>query len=203
MKYYIYISKTKVEMLYPQIPPDFLEGASTEIKVNLGVVSMTLKGGKTSTEAELPEKLAAVTEFILARKEVGTIDAPKSYIRGTLPLKYSLLGNYGLDIAFFGGVFNGIKVGLIGSSSSLVGHVEKVETSHAADDYVLSFLKKMTESDDEQSPAYPRYLSFEEAIQFALDNVRASVHDLDFLARVLHKEGDLLVATPMYVAMVD
>ncbi|MFL6546991.1 MAG: DUF7019 family protein [Candidatus Udaeobacter sp.] len=43
MKYYLYISGTKVDMLYPQLPPAFLRGAEADFKINLGIVSSGVK----------------------------------------------------------------------------------------------------------------------------------------------------------------
>jgi hypothetical protein len=43
LKYYVYISKPKVDMLYPQIPAGFLAGPEAEVKVSLGIISSGVK----------------------------------------------------------------------------------------------------------------------------------------------------------------
>ena len=53
LKYYIYISETKVNMLYPQIPAAFLSAAEAEVKVSLGVVSTSLKSRGPEQAKEL------------------------------------------------------------------------------------------------------------------------------------------------------
>jgi len=53
LKYYVYISATKVGMLYPQIPADFLRGAEAELKINLGVISTSVKSRGPEEAKEL------------------------------------------------------------------------------------------------------------------------------------------------------
>src|SRR5258706_10233934 len=108
MKYYIYISKTKIEMLYPQIPPSVLKGKEAEVKIDLGIVSTSFKGGKTEADGELVTKLAAVTQYIQSHEEVGSVEEPSQYIAGVLPLRYGLVKEYASDIAFFGGEYEGV-----------------------------------------------------------------------------------------------
>lgn len=79
-KYYVYISATKVDMLYSQIPPAFLKGAESEIKVNLGVISTSLKGRGPDEAKELPARLAAVSSYIRNEDEIGTVLHPKQWI---------------------------------------------------------------------------------------------------------------------------
>lgn len=43
MKHYIYISDTKVDMIFAQIPKAMLEGLAGELKINLGVLSASFK----------------------------------------------------------------------------------------------------------------------------------------------------------------
>ena len=72
MKYYLYISAPKVEMLFPQIPPTFLQGASAELKVNLGLLSTTIKGTQPENFESLSLRVAAVSKYLQAHAEVST-----------------------------------------------------------------------------------------------------------------------------------
>lgn len=44
MDYYHYISNTKVDMLYPQIPQEFLDGIKVELGFNIGILQGKLAG---------------------------------------------------------------------------------------------------------------------------------------------------------------
>ena len=49
VKYYIYISDTKLDMLYPQIPKKILERISGELNIKLGMININLKNKESDT----------------------------------------------------------------------------------------------------------------------------------------------------------
>ena len=107
LKYYLYISQTKIDILHPQIPPNFLKKASADLKINLGIISSTIKASNIDTLLELPQKLAIVCQYLISTGEVGNTESPKSYIGGTLPLRYGAikLGSMDADLAFLATLF--------------------------------------------------------------------------------------------------
>lgn len=200
LKYHIYISQTKVEMLYLQIPPAFFESVEAEPSLNLGISSAGVNGG--SSASSLPAKLAAVCHFIKRHQEVGTYEEPKMYISGTLPLKFGVVSEYASDIAFFGNTVGTQTVSLIGASESFVGQAKRTESSHAMFYYTLKFLNQISQAD---SPGEKRstFFSFREATDIALRCVPPDARQLEFMAKVLHTEPGLVVATPLYVALAE
>ena len=46
MRYYVYISDAKIDMLYPQIPKKFLKKYSKEFKFDIKIFSVTLKDNR-------------------------------------------------------------------------------------------------------------------------------------------------------------
>ena len=87
LRYYVYLSATKVDMMYPQIPPVFLKGAEAELKVNLGVISTRLKAHGPEEAKELPLRMSAVESYLRNQKQVGTVDDPKMWIGGIASMR--------------------------------------------------------------------------------------------------------------------
>lgn len=201
LKYFLYLSKTKVRMLFPQIPPNFLDGASADIKVNLGLFSSTLKSGTQSSVGGLPGQLSSVCQYLIYSDQVGTETSDKPYIGGVLPLRYGAVTEYASDIAFFGGEVDGMKVGLIGATASLVGKVKVSSAENAPFYYTLKFLNEISEA-GEETDERPAYHDFASAFDTAMKSVPGKKHSLEFVAKVLHREDNLVIATPLYVALV-
>ena len=183
MQYFVYISPTKIAMLYPQIPRTFLD-------------SRSLQGD------ELPQQCQAVASYLRENYDLGTVTSPKSYISDTLPLKYGIVSEYASDIAFFGGHVGSTRLGLIGSSASLVGSLERAKANHAPYYYTLSFLNEFIVR-KVRKHEQPPYYSFSDAIDIALNALPSQMHSLEFIAKTLHKETGLIVATPVYVALAE
>ena len=212
LKYYVYISGTKVEMLYSQIPPAFLKGAEAEFKINLGVISTSLKGRGPEEARELPARVAAVSSYLRDQSEVGTAENPKGWIEGVLSMRWGCVREYASDIAFFGGIVGTTTVALLGSSESIIGTPKTAEANHAPFYYTMKFFNQMLQNrrfkppDEWNSPhengeAKPPYYSYPESVDIAFKALAGSDANLEFLAMVLHKQKHLLVATPLYVAL--
>jgi len=202
LKYYLYISETKVRMLFPQIPSKFLEGASADIKFNLGLISSTIKSDTQGSAQGMPQKLACACKYLVETEQVGDENSTSAYIGGAFPFRYGAVSENASDIAFFGEIVNGIKIGLIGATSSLIGEVSITEANHAPFYYTLKFLNQITEAGNEtnESPGYDSYLS---AFETALNTIPKKKQNLEFIAKVLHRENGLIIATPLYVALAE
>jgi Family of unknown function (DUF7019) len=205
LKYFVYVSQTKVDMLFQQIPAKFLDGKKAEVGVDFGIVSAKIDGVMSGEEAKsLYRRALAVCDYLENQDQIGTLDSPKKYIAGDLLLKYGVVWEYAAEIAFFGTVHKGKKFGLIGSSGSLVGQHEKVATDHAAYYYTLKFLRQAVEfgTDKGQMDAVSSSEA-SEAIQMALTVLKSEPQQLSFVAKVLKIYDDSLLATPIFVAEAD
>lgn len=198
-KYYIYLSKTKVEMLYPQIPRRLVGQLEAEVKANIGVVQAAVKGGAQPETADIYTHAAAVTRYLEKHDKVGTIDRPERYIKDVATLEYGIVYEYASDIAFFGATVASTKLGLIGSSDSMVGAVQRSESQHNPFYYTLKFLNHLAEDETADSPQ-PAYYSYAQAFDIASSVTSLQIR-AEFLARVLHQEPGLIIATPIYVAV--
>ncbi|MDJ0801110.1 MAG: CHAT domain-containing protein [Calothrix sp. MO_167.B12] len=182
IKFYIYISETKVNMLYSQL----ILGLNKD----------------SNFEQSMQEKLAVVHHYYTENhKEVGTIKEPKTYISGTLPLRYGIVTEYASDIAYFGSKFDKNTLSLIGASASIIGAVKHINSNHAPFYYTMRFLNQIV-NENTTVNKQPAYYSFKEASEIALKCVPREKYNLEFLAKVLYSEPNLIVATPVYVALV-
>lgn len=129
---------------------------------------------------------------------------PARYIRGDASLKYGVVTEYAADLAVFAGSVDGIKLGLIGSSESLVGSAITKEANHSPYYYTLRFMKDLAEDEPDSSVVAerPPYCdSYSEAIDIALAALPSPTYRLEFLAKVLHTQPATLLGTPIYVAL--
>lgn len=133
MKYYLYVSDAKIDMLYNQLPSRLRKKFSGELRLDLKLLSLVMKGDPTPETRY--SKLNAVLEYMNRTIPIGTVDAPEAYFRGTLPMSWGVL----LDVrrypprkrinwlrapfakaVFFSGVTQQTVLGLLGSYKHLV-----------------------------------------------------------------------------------
>lgn len=177
LKYYVYISHTKIQMLIQQVTGIDLSG-------------------------NIYRLLNATLERLNMLMLVGSIEKPRKYISGKLLMKYGVLTDYAADLAFFGGTENNTTVALIGSSASILGQNIASTTSHSLHYYILKFLNKVVKSGKIDGPELEGS-SYQEATKVAMESPLPGHAHLDFVAKVLFREPGLIVATPLYVALSD
>lgn len=126
LKYYLYISDAKVDMLYPQIPQPLLKRIAAELQINLNVlgtgVGATLKTDQEATTRY--SKLSVIVRYLEHNMVVGTLDAPGSYFKATLPMSWGPLHSYVSlpgQVVYFGGATERVVIGLGGSMKHLIG----------------------------------------------------------------------------------
>src|SRR5688572_14875697 len=125
MRFYLYRSKAKIDMLYEQIHTSTRHTRKTSAK--LGVFSLE----STSDESvDDEDKLRAVERELEERQLIGTLDEPKDYVKGIMKMRWGLFDDSGRrpedepPLVFFGGFdpAEPLAVGLGGSSRHVVGH---------------------------------------------------------------------------------
>ena len=83
LKHLVYLSKAKLDIYYPQIPPNFLEGTSAKVKVDLGVFSAEL-GGSTTAPSNDYQRMVKLLSFLEQQGLVGTETEAKPFLRATM-----------------------------------------------------------------------------------------------------------------------
>lgn len=206
MKYYLYVSDTKVEMLYAQIPKGIRDRIVGELKLDLKVLSVSLK--QAPDEETRYSKLQVVCDY-LDREGVGTLDAPAGFFRGILPMSW---GEFRfdwhtgpVDVAFFTGQSGAVMVGLGGSTKHLVVNAASAGQLMGATSgtpILMEFLASSSERLQGEQSLGSHWWAEEIAAQCR--HPRTPPEPMEFMARLLAQENAdgarVLLATPIYVA---
>jgi len=226
MKYYIYISDAKVDMLFPQVPHDIKKKVALEFKMDLKLLSASRKT-ETETEDNRIARLETVVDFIRQYGNVGSVDAPDEYVADCLAMRW---GNYGTSfedspVVYFGGMTDKTIVGLGGSMKHLLGStVESHAHSHSATPFLMEYLVKDLQirlpDEYEAGLRWAREHGQEftpiVAVELATTQMHGPEQKVEFLAKRLAfgpverfaehaslQNRNALLATPIYVAMGD
>lgn len=133
LRYYLYVSDTKLDMLFEQIDQSMLKRISAEVKVDLTLASVTLKRADNPTPARAA-KLRVVERFIDRHHHVGTIEDPgNEYFRGRMQMAWGWLRTPPVnDMVFFQGWQAHHTVVLAGSSRHVLGRAAVEEETRQA-----------------------------------------------------------------------
>src|SRR5262249_7822444 len=116
LKYYVYVSRSKVEMLYSQIPHQQRRGLLTKLAMD-----MPPDDCERQTQEALFAKTKLVVCFLEEQGMVGNVDDPRAYFKGQLKLRW---GPYGRrELVYFGGETKDTILGLGGSRIHVIGQV--------------------------------------------------------------------------------
>ena len=224
LKYYVYISDMKVDMLYSQILQSMRPWAATGTEL-----SSTDRPYSGTTYS----KVEVVNDYLVKHVGVSSVDDDEigPYFKGILPMRWGpFLDVYSgetTELAFFGGTSREKTVGLGGSRKHVIGHIDNEPTNSSSGTHaILSVLLKelAPELGIDPPPPYPpslylrRGVSEDEraltAVRVALSAVRVAVRNLsgpeqrvEFVAKTLLQGMDrgesVLLGTPIYVALAD
>jgi hypothetical protein len=205
-KYYVYISDTKIDMIYSQIPQRKLEEISGELKIDLKLFSATVK--KSSGTQNRYTKVDIVSHYLLKHAKVGSINEPQTYFTGTIPMRWGLLGD---NLAYFAGSQANTILGLGGSIFHVVGEKRELEIpiegywSASSAMAIINQLNKITLEEDITGVSdFNLHL-----IEGATKELKGPLQKYEFLARSLIQRFDesrqlhLLLGSPIYIALLD
>jgi len=85
LKFYVYLSRDKVDMLFAQLPSAVVGRIVREYSIDAKVLKAT-RTEEMNPNTHLVRRLQAVVNYIVESENVGTVDDPKRYIRGTMPM---------------------------------------------------------------------------------------------------------------------
>jgi len=206
IKYYLYLSKVKVEMLWGQINQNDMEKLTTEMKISLGFFSGGVKS--EAKDETIYSQLNLILAYLESKKLIGTIQDPKTFFRGSIPMTFQELNFYrgendGKMVLFSGCDFNNkCLIGLVGSTSHITGmnHIEPASLGYAQQEFWMKI-------QDELIPPNETQLMNE---MYDLDNM---IHyqairrkdgppkqNLEFVAKTFVSKEGFLLGSPIYVA---
>lgn len=226
MKFYVYVSDTKVGMLYDQIPSRTLNKISAELKIDLKVLSATFS--ENVSEKTRFSKLKIVDEFIRKNEHIGTIDEPSSYFQGAMPMRWGPITGGDGELVYFGGITNRTFLGLGGSFKHVIGEVGTSEVSdrpkprrglpsgasNAPRIYgilgeFISLIERDAKIMEDSGLKYPMPGANELVlVRKVTRRMKGPLQNLEFLAKRLmwgqDKDGKLLLlGSPIYVALAE
>jgi hypothetical protein len=183
IKYYVYVSDVKVDMLFSQIPKRFLDRLAGELKIDLKILSLSLK--ENPSDENRFTKIRVLEQYLDASSEIGTVDDPAPYFRGSLPMKWGTVGEDPAQIVFFWGFSDQTLVGLTGSLRHVIGNAAATTSVHLgsftrpAYEAVASHLHL---SPDESSVAAENPAAW---VEQAASLLKGPEEPLEFVARTL------------------
>jgi len=214
LRFYVYISDAKVEMLMAQIPPRALKRIGAELSINLKVLSVKF------TERESLDsrysRAAAVTQYLTAQGLVSEVNDSSMYFAvERAPMRWAHVGNPGL--VFFAGEIEGSVVFLTGSPHHVIGAAPRavIDPRPPASHTILPLDAYWDVFDDWNEPAEiggsrPADLagSFHKGL-FRESPHTPATESLSFLARRMLRHEDstrqrtIVLGSPVWVAVND
>lgn len=149
MRYYIYVSETKVEQLFAQIPTKLRDKIAARFTIDLKLVKGEFEGRQP--QESLFSKLDIVRTYLDEEGLIGTADDPKSFFGDVMQLNWGpyYAPDYDEDIQFvyFGGRTEDTIVGLGGSLKHVIGAVgETTAHSYSLTPYLIEGLQKVIDA---------------------------------------------------------
>lgn len=212
LRYYLYVSDAKLDMLFEQIDRRLLKHISMELKVDLKLASVTLRKAEDPAPARMA-KLRVVERFIDDHQDVGTCENPgREYFRGQLNMQWGWLArptSHASSIVFFRGEEGPLLVFLAGSSRHVIGappdarafvgsalpHIITAISDHISDKSALAGLPSES----------ARWMQATRVRELRLHPVDAPSQQMEFLAIPLAEDRQsdvhLVLGTPLYVAL--
>jgi Family of unknown function (DUF7019) len=211
-KYYVYVSDTKADMLYAQIPRRSRDRIAAELKVDLKVLALSL--ADRQSEETRYSKTQIVCDYLRRQADVGTVEKPSDYFSGVMTMRWGPLSP-GSTVVYFGGSKGPVTVGLGGSMRNVLGQPRSwLEGSDSLTTYLWSALS----FEISREMGFFRHNAVlerdAESVLWDIEDANAMLcgpeERLEFLARRLladeiESEAPHLVVlgSPIYVALAD
>src|SRR6266699_1051189 len=227
LEYYAYLSEQTIQRLFEQIPKEMLPPIAAELGIYLHFLTIKVTKDRGEQEKALTTKLQAVVAYLEKHQpeHIGTIENPKRYIKGTLPMfSYFLPQGFGVkesakpELIYYGGSKGNTILGLAGAASYVFADTNgRMEPLSSALPYLVSVIAK----EYQIIPAHPRFRHVRYNISQALDTIEymetynrqgKQLRLFSFFAKlkldsqnVSGWKGDcrILLASPLYVAYAD
>jgi len=198
-------------MLLGSLPEREKQKLAVELKINLGVLSVKATGsGNVGPMDHRVSRLEAVVRQLQKTSYVGDFLSPGSYIADTLNMVYATQTETEIDAVAFGAVAGRRCLAMVGSARHIIGHVPNlaapspaIGASHLPG--ILRFFKTLSDSKEG--------MHLSEVFGQAENYVSILVHEapvqrVEFFARRLKQgtspgQGEVIIASPLYVALAD
>ncbi|MFE6743889.1 DUF7019 family protein [Streptomyces tubercidicus] len=213
MRYYIYVSRAKIDMLFDQIPRKLLPRLVTEARADLKVVSLSVQ--QPRVEPTLYDRLNVVEAHLDREYDIGWMTESGFWFRGESGMRIAVAGDAGSPMLMTG-MDDDVVVALIGSSHHLVGREAPSSELGRVGHSWLPSLHSLLEEARTDPESVGRHAgddlgTLDDVLEFS-SRVTGPATWCEFLARqlmrstVIAPDGrlrDVVIGTPLYVAMSD
>ncbi|WP_405662270.1 DUF7019 family protein [Streptomyces sp. RK9] len=217
LRYYVYVSTAKVDMLYEQIPPKLLRRLAVEAKVDLKVVSVAVQSPRAEPSAY--DRLDLVEAYLEREFDVSWMSEPAAWFRGDLGLRIAGYGEADKPTLMTGRDGDTV-VALIGSAHHLIGHQAAPDMHRVGFSGLPSIFRLLQDTPPEWERQFnvrswntmPDRGSVTSDVLRVAEALTVPPMYCEFLARQLMRgtvtqedgrELTIVVGTPLYVAMSD
>ncbi|GEM_PF-4996794 len=226
MKYYVYMSERKVDMMYPQIPQKLRDNLGGKIGINLGLIRS--EWSEVPREQTLTDKIGIIQQYILT-EEVDKTCSIDNYLDPKRPYFYvkaiKVMRGMVSELFYASAKLNDVTFTFTGSSAHIVGgnnlgkyggsdltsmavavsylikgddQIEKTSTEKMFAEYYMK-------NPDDQRHDLQRAL--DKAHRQAFGGGEGLKHlpseDFEILGRVLYRTEKHLLVSPIFVAFID
>jgi hypothetical protein len=148
MRNFVYVSKEKINLFFPQIPEKFSKSVSKELGLNFGLLKMGIK--KKPSEPDANTKKLLIVEKFLQENDIGTFAYPGQFVLDKCELSWCTFHGWPeTDMVYFCGVTQeSIEIGLGGSPWHLFGgkRPNSASVSSSEPGFILKALEKYQET---------------------------------------------------------
>jgi hypothetical protein len=233
MKYYIYISDSKVSMLHRQIAQSTGKNREAELGFDIKLLRGHIRESRGIPENSIT-RLDEVVEELHASELVGAVEDPKQYIGGVLPMTWSTYGflrkGEESPITFWGFCeksdypFTGTVMALAGSRHNLLGQQQEGHAhSHSLTPEMTRWFIENLEDPFEDADVLRKHKEYAASLKeydvangawLAATQASGAPGQYEFVAKLLHssewprgfrgsKTTRILLASPLYVAIAE
>lgn len=220
MRYFLYISDSKVDMLLPQVPGATRQKVAAKLGFDLKLLSGNIETERSTLDSRVA-RLEAVEAHIRASEDLGTPAAPSSWIAGS---EWSRGTQIGEGAILFVSEDPKWLLALGGSMRHLIGAVSREDLGipYSFLDTLIDQLKLVAEED----PGYALQLdektlsrlmgsgvaqgsrAWASIISHVADSTRGRpLQKIEFIARRLVTQSSfgqrVTLATPLYIALAE
>ena len=221
MRYYVYISDAKVDMLLPQVPGALQKKVAAKLGFDIHILKGEIATERATLETRVA-RLSAVENHINSTQQVGTLDDPQPWISGEAAAKIVRLQE-NTNVVFFIIETSHTIIAMGGSSKHLTSEVESegIESGY-------SFTPTLLREFEREIVDRPNFLAFPSNFKVLSERIQPGgmtqwtqlvydaarqiggvdiVQSISFLAKRLLEEDYLgkrvILGTPLYVSLAE
>jgi hypothetical protein len=205
---YVYVSDDKVNQLYPRVPKKFAEKIAAQLGINLPPFSLNFRQKEdplATEETKRYDRLEIVRNYIKKDLPNGSIDNPKEYFEGTLPMRRGYPDK--TKVVLFTGETDKTVLALSGSPHHILGaRLESGVDSSCISTEAVNIFKAIAEAaripvtSDMIERNIPR-------VRQLIQGINGPQQNYEFLALKVRDQKsvsgghNLLLGTPIYIAL--